>query len=342
MSIIIAIIIFSAIVLFHEFGHFLLAKLNGITVNEFALGMGPKLLSFEKGGTVYCLKALPFGGSCMMEGEDETSEHAGAFNNKSAWARISVVFAGPLFNFILAFVIAVILTVWTGFDAPVIMDIMEGYPAEAAGITAGDEIVSLNGKSIDIYREVLLYLSLHEGETLDVVYLHEGVRNEVVIEPKLSEDGRYLMGIIGGGYEKGTFGEAIKYGWYEVKYNVRMAIESLRMLVTGKLGLRDMSGPVGIVEFIDDTYQESQPSGFLVVLINMLSIAILLSANLGVMNLLPIPALDGGRLLLLIPEAITGKRIPEEKEGMINFVGFVFLMGLMVVVLFNDLLKIFM
>lgn len=342
MSIIIAIIIFSAIVLFHEFGHFLLAKLNGITVNEFALGMGPRLLSFEKGGTVYCLKALPFGGSCMMEGEDETSEHAGAFNNKSVWARISVVFAGPLFNFILAFVIAVILTIWTGYDAPVIMDTMEGYPAEAAGITAGDEIVSLNGKSIDIYREVLLYLSLHEGETLDVVYLHEGVRNEVVIEPKLSEDGRYLMGIIGGGYEKGTFGEAIKYGWYEVKYNVRMAIESLRMLVTGKLGLRDMSGPVGIVEFIDDTYQESQPSGFLVVLINMLSIAILLSANLGVMNLLPIPALDGGRLLLLIPEAITGKRIPEEKEGMINFVGFVFLMGLMVVVLFNDLLKIFM
>lgn len=343
MSTIIAIIIFSLIILIHEFGHFLLAKLNGVTVNEFSLGMGPKLFSFEKGGTLYCLKALPFGGSCMMEGEDESSDNEGAFFNKPVWARISVVFAGPFFNFILAFILSVIITAWVGYDPPVLGDIMEGFPAQAAGIEPGDTILSLNGTKMDVYREISMYLQMHAGEDVTVVYRHAGEKEQhkVTLTPQMDENGRYYIGIVSGGYKKAGILRSLQYGLIEVKYYIRLTLMSLRMLFSGQLGVQDMSGPVGIVSYIGDTYQVVRPSGFLVVLLNMMEIATLLSANLGVMNLLPIPALDGGRLLMLLAEAVTKKRIPVEKEGMINLIGFALLMALMVFVLFNDIRNLF-
>lgn len=338
MKYIIAILIFSLIILFHELGHFLLAKRNGIRVNEFSLGLGPTLVGFTRGETKYSIKLLPFGGACMMEGEDEDSNDERSFQKKSVWARISVVAAGPVFNFIMAFVFAFILILCVGFDKPVVNDVIEGHPAQEAGIEAGDTIVSMNGKRIHFYREVSLYTFFHPGETIDIVYQRDGERMEATVNPVFDEEqGKYLIGFYGTGMrEKGNVLEALKYSAFELKYWINTTFDSLKMLVTGRVSFNDMQGPVGIVKTIGDTYDESKSDGGFFVFVNMLNIAILLSANLGVMNLLPIPALDGGRLVFLVIEAIRRKRINPEKEGMVHFVGLMLLLVLMVVVMFND------
>lgn len=343
MSIIIAIIIFSFIIIFHELGHFSVAKKCGVKVNEFCLGLGPTIFHFKKGETVYSLKLLPFGGACMMEGEDSASSDGRAFNNKSVWQRFAIVAAGPVFNFIMAYVLSLILIGSIGYDAPVITGVMEGYSAEKQGLQAGDTIVSLNNYRVHFYQEVGVYSFFHPGEDMDVTYERDGVRKTVTISPTYNkEEGRYLLGILGNyEREKGSVIDTLKYGFYEMKYQIYATFQSLKMLFTGKLSVNDMSGPVGIVKTIGDTYDESLSSGAFYVLMNMLNIAILLSANLGVMNLLPFPALDGGRLVFFIIEAIRGKKINEEIEGRVHLIGIALLMVLMVVIMFNDIRKLF-
>ena len=342
MSYILALIIFSAIVIFHELGHFLLAKWNGIEVIEFSLGMGPRLLSHVWGDTRYSLKLLPIGGSCQMVGEEEASDSEGAFGNKSVWARIAVVAAGPVFNFILAWVLALIIVGSVGYDNTKV-DIIPDSAAAEAGMEDGDQIISINGSRTFLYREVSLYSSLHQGQTATVVYERNGEKQTVVLTPKKSDTGAYLYGFSRTVQrEKGGALETVGYSCAEIRYWLKATVESLKMLIGGQVGLEEMSGPVGIVSTIGDTYKESRVDGWYYVTMNMIMIAILLSVNLGVMNLLPIPALDGGRLVFLILEAIRGKAIPAEKESMVHFTGFVLLMGLMAVILFSDLHKIFM
>lgn len=342
MGIILAILVFGTIVFVHELGHFLLAKANGIRVDEFSIGMGPRLLSKVKGETRYSLKLFPIGGSCMMGEDDVDDMSEGSFNSKSVWARMAVVVAGAAFNFILAFVFAVIIVGYAGYDEPVISGTVEGYSAEAEGMQAGDRIVKMNGKKIHLWREVTYYNMFHQGETVDLVYERGGEKYEVTIVPKQDEDGNYLLGVLSPGeYTKANVLTAMQYGVYEVKFWICTTIESLKMLVTGGVGIDQLSGPVGIVDVVDETYQQSKSYGFLVVLMQMLNIGILLSANLGVMNLLPLPALDGGRLVFLIIEAIRGKRVPPDKEGIVHFVGMILLFALMIFVLFNDLKRIF-
>lgn len=275
----------------------------------------------------------------MMEGEDEDSQDARSFQKKSVWARISVVVAGPVFNFIMAFVFAFILISCIGYDKPVIYDVMEGYPAQKAGMQAGDTIISMNGKKMHFYREVSLYSYFHPGKTIDIVYERDNERYETRLIPVLDEEeGRYLIGFYGSGLrEKGNILDSLKYSVYELKYWISTTIDSLRMLISGRVSVNEVSGPVGIVKTIGDTYDESKSEGGYMVFLNMLNIAILLSANLGVMNLLPLPALDGGRLVFLIIEAIRRKRIDPDKEGMVHFVGLVLLMLLMVFVMVNDI-----
>lgn len=342
MGIILAILVFGTIVFVHELGHFLLAKANGIRVDEFSIGMGPRLLSKVKGETRYSLKLFPIGGSCMMGEDDVDDMSEGSFNSKSVWARMAVVVAGAAFNFILAFVFAVIIVGYAGYDEPVISGTVEGYSAEAEGMQAGDRIVKMNGKKIHLWREVTYYNMFHQGETVDLLYERGGEKYEVTIVPKQDEDGNYLLGVLSPGeYTKANVLTAMQYGVYEVKFWICTTIESLKMLVTGGVGIDQLSGPVGIVDVVDETYQQSKSYGFLVVLMQMLNIGILLSANLGVMNLLPLPALDGGRLVFLIIEAIRGKRVPPDKEGIVHFVGMILLFALMIFVLFNDLKRIF-
>jgi len=340
----IAILIFSLIILFHELGHFLLAKKNGIRVNEFSLGLGPTLFGVTKGETKYSLKLFPFGGACMMEGEDEESDDAKAFGKKSVWARISVVAAGPLFNFILAFALAFLLICCIGVDVPNVSDVSKGSPAEAAGIQGGDVIVKINQKNIHFYREVSMYTFFYPGETLDITYERNGERRVATVTPSYyEEDGRYRIGILNRHErEKGNVLTNLKYSVYEVKYWIWSTLQSLKMLVTGRVSANELSGPVGIVKSIGDVYETSKEDGSFYIFINMLNFAILLTSNLGVMNLLPLPALDGGRLVFLLLEAVRKKKVDPEKEGMVHFVGIMLLMGLMVLVMFNDIRKLFL
>lgn len=342
MGIILAIIVFGLIIFVHELGHFLLAKINGIRVDEFSIGMGPRLLSFVRGETRYSLKLLPIGGSCMMGEDDVEDVGEGSFNSKSVWARISVVAAGAIFNFILALIFSMIVIGYIGYDEPVISSVIEDFPAEEAGMQAGDRIVKMNNKKINIWREVTYYNMFHQGETVDLLYERHGEKYEVTITPKQDEDGSYLLGVTSPSeYKKANLLTAMQYGVYEVKFWISTTIESLKMLVTGAVGMDQLSGPVGIVDVVDETYQQSKNYGVVVVIMQMLSIGILISANLGVMNLLPLPALDGGRLVFLIIEAIRGKRVSPEKEGWVHGIGMILLLALMAFVLFNDIKRLF-
>lgn len=343
MKIILAILIFSLIVIFHELGHFLLAKTNGIRVNEFCLGLGSTIFGITKGETRYSLKLLPFGGACVMEGEDGESEDDRAFGKKSVWARISVVVAGPIFNFIMAFVFAFILLCNTGYNLPVLSGVLEDYPAEEAGMQAGDTIIKLDNKRIHFFKEINAYIQFHAGETVTVTYERDGERYETVLTPKYNEEyGSYMYGFQGSTQaDRGNVLEILKYSAYEVKYWISITLESLKSLLVGQVSVNDLSGPVGIVNMIGDGYEATVSYGIRAVMLQMLYMCIFLSANLGVMNLLPIPALDGGRLVFLIIEAVRGKKIDPDKEGMVHFIGLMILLGLMVLVMFNDIRKLF-
>lgn len=342
MSIVVAILIFSIIILFHELGHFLLAKANGIRVNEFSLGLGPTLIGFTKGETKYSLKLLPFGGACMMEGEDEESTDGRAFNNKSVWARMSVVLAGPVFNFIMAFVLAVVIIAIAGYDRPVLNSVAEGSAADVAGLQAGDEIISFNKKRIHLFKEIVFFTYVNPGEEIHVVYERDGERFSTTLTPLFDEEyQKYMLGVTSVGYEKGNVFRILQHSWYEMCYHVETTLESLGMLVSGGVSMNELSGPVGIVSTIGDTFEESAKYNGLTVFVNMSVMCVLLSANLGVMNLLPLPALDGGRMVFLIIEAIRGKKLDPNKEGIVHFVGLMLLFALMIFVMFNDVRKIF-
>lgn len=341
MKIVIAILIFSIIIIFHELGHFLLAKANGIRVNEFSLGLGPTVIGFTKRETKYSLKLLPFGGACMMEGEDEDSGDERAFNKKSVWARISVVAAGPIFNFIMAFVGAFILLCNIGYDLPVLTGVLEGYPAETAGMQTGDTIVKIDNTKIHFFRDISAYTQFHPGETVTVTYERDGEKYKTELTPKYDEEyGYYMYGFqVSGERARGNVFETLRYSVYEVRYWINATLSSLKMLVGGQVSVNDMSGPVGIVDMIGEGYEQSISYGFFTAFLQMLYITIFLSANLGVMNLLPLPALDGGRLLFMLIEVVRGKRVDPEKEGMVHFAGMMLLFAFMIFVMFNDVRK---
>lgn len=430
MNIIVAILLLGLIIIIHELGHFLLAKKNGITVTEFSVGMGPRIASFVKNGTRYSLKVFPFGGSCMMLGEDEVVEDEGAFHKKSVWARFSVIFAGAFFNFILAFVLALIVIGAVGVDYPEVLKAQVGTPAYAAGLREGDRITSINGSAIHFGKEIDMYFFFHPvtGEPIDITYERDGTKYKTVLIPKLNDPfyklgfgysgetpnaevlsvdpdfpfeqagiaagdvitkindtpiaagndvaayfkehpltkdsvsityvhentektveltpvlvkNNYSLGLYYNVYrEKVSALEAIKNSFYEIKFNIMYAINGIGYLITGRVGLNEVTGPVGIVNVVGDIVEETEEEGAGVVLLTLANFGVLLSTNLGVMNLLPLPALDGGRLVFLIIEAIRKKPIAKEKEAMVHLVGLALLMILMVFVLFNDIKKIF-
>ena len=341
MSIIVAILIFSFIIIFHELGHFSFAKMFDVKVNEFTLGLGPTIFSVQGKETKFCLNLLPFGGSCVMEGEEEESDDVRAFNKKALWQKALIVFAGPLFNFILAFLLSLIFIGNVGYDSTTIDDVSPDYPAYEAGLRAGDCIIALNDFDIHFYSEISVYTFFHPGESINVTYVRDGQTMETLIVPKYnSESNRYMLGIVkNSARTKADIITTIEYSFYEIRYQIYVALQGIKMLVTGQLNVSDMSGPVGIVKTIGDNYSEASAYGVFVTVMQMISIAILLSANLGVMNLIPIPALDGGRLLFYLIEAVSRKRISEKVENGVNFVGFALLMMLMIVVMISDISK---
>lgn len=349
MNIILIILVFGVIVFFHEFGHFIVAKMNNIAVNEFSIGMGPAIFSITKNETKYSLRILPIGGYCLMLGEEEESEDENAFGNKPVWARMLVIAAGPIFNFILAFLFSIILIHFTGCDPATLYYVEKDSPAAEAGIAEGDTIKAINGETIYNYRELLLYMQINDPSKPVSLLMEDEQGNEftTLVTPRLNENGEYKLGVAGGYVKSKSIGMDIRYAGLELRYWVKATVKSLKMIVTGGIKSGDIMGPVGVGgamnEIIEDVKDESESNKEAVIniMLNLLNWCILLSVNLGIMNLLPIPALDGGRLLFLIIEAVRRKKIPQEKEAVVNLVGFVLLIGLMAVVFFNDIKNVF-
>jgi regulator of sigma E protease len=323
---------------------------------EFSIGMGPAIFSFTKKETKYSLRLLPLGGYCMMVGEEGESDDENSFGNKPILTRIAVVLAGPFFNFILAFVFSVIMIHYAGCDPSTLTYVEEGGAADEAGISEGDTIISLQAQGegsaerIYNYRELLLYRQLHDSSVPVTMKMRatDGTVYTVTVTPKLDEEsGSYMLGVAGGYIASDGIGTDFKYGGLELRYWVKATVSSLRMLVTGQVKSEDVMGPVGVSsafgEVLDEVKETSSTSKEVIIntLLNMLNWCILLSVNLGIMNLLPVPALDGGRFLLLLIEAVRRKKIPEDKEAIVNLIGFALVIVLMVVVFANDIKNVF-
>lgn len=350
VTLILFVLIFGVVVVSHEFGHFLLAKANGIHVIEFSVGMGPNLFSFQKGDTKYSLKLLPIGGACMFEGEDGLNEkedgedHSGSFLNANVWARISTVVAGPLFNFILGFIVAFIMVnMLVAVRDPVATEVVDGGAAQEAGLQPGDRILALNGSKIHLFEEIQLFCMTYRGGEVTVQYERDGVKGTTTLTPQYDESaGYYMVGIMNADFVEMSGLNSFRYAWYEMRYCVKMTWKSLEMLVQGQVSRQDVAGPVGIaVNVVGKTYETAKDYGWQSVLLSMLNITLMLTVNLGILNLLPVPALDGGRLVFLLWEAITHRPVPPDKEGIVHFIGLMFFMVLMVFLLFNDLVNIF-
>ena len=353
------IIIFSVIVICHEGGHFLIARLNGIRVIEFTVGLGPKILHFKKGGTEFSLRALPFGGACIFENPDELDEEEAekeeeekltkdieidkrnkSFAEANVFSRIATVFAGPIFNIILAYFLGLIVVFFCGEVGTKVDVVTPGYPAEEAGIKAGDEIIKINGERVYLFSEIRLITYLDNADEFVIEYKRDGQIYSTTLTPKGSGQQR-LIGIQSKDFVDCSNFKMFKYSALEVRYWLKVTFKSLKMLFTGKLKKDDLAGPVGVAQVIDTTIEETKQYGVATVVLNMVNIALLLSVNLGIMNLLPFPALDGGRLLFLFIEAIIGKKVPKKVEAYIHVAGIICLLILSLFVLVNDITKFF-
>lgn len=436
MKWIIAILIFGLLIIFHELGHFILAKINGVQVEEFSVGFGPRIVSTVFHGTRYSLKVLPFGGSCLMQGmyeegdeEEEQKPEKGSFTSVSLGRRAAIIAAGPIFNFLLAFIFAVVIMSVVGYDPAQVLTVESGSPAAEAGLETDDVITKYMGDSVEIGRDVSTWMALYglqpdqqvtmtvrrgnefvdlaftpaviekymmgitydaENETAEVTAVSEGSPlsdagakagdvitaidgNAITTSASLSQyfkdhpltsspvtvtferDGlsyekevtpvesrsvdlgfEYNLGRV-----KTDAAGVLKYSFIEVNYWIKTTVRSLGMLFTGRFSVNDLSGPVGIVDIVGTTYEQSRSEGALMTWMNMFNLIILLSANLGVMNLLPIPAIDGGRLLFLLIEAIRGKPLNRQVENAVQLVSMALLLILMVYVMYHDITRFF-
>ena len=342
-----AILIFGILVALHEAGHCIAAKLCGVRVNEFSIGMGPLIWQKQGTETYYSLRAIPFGGYCAMTGEDGESDDPRAFGNQSVWKRLLILVAGSFNNFLMGFLIVLILQLSFGYvmsDKPVIASFMEGCPYESAeGLQVGDRFVSINGREVKTYQEASACLT--EDGVYDLVIERGGQTVELsgFAMERRSYPGqeRLLFGFIFGSYEKASFGQNLRESWATTKAYVSLVWESLRMLVHGEVGVNDLAGPVGIVDMMAESgaQQQSTRAG----LSTVFNFGAFIALNLAVMNMLPIPALDGGRVFLLLVtgliEAVTRKKIDPKYEGYIHTAGMVLLLALMAYVMLHDVIR---
>lgn len=326
-TIIWAIIVFCILIFVHELGHFSVAKAVGIKVHEFALGMGPQIFSFKKGETQYSLRAFPIGGYVKMEGEDEESNDERGFNNKPGWAKAFVIISGSAMNYFLAVIILIAILFSTGFQSTTIQETVQGAPAMQAGILAGDTIIAVNGEETGTWNEIVTAISNTDGQNIAFKVDRNGTILSITSAVTKEEGtGRTIVGIIPT-REKDAL-NSIKYGFFSTFDISYQMVAYLGKLVTGQGSVNDLVGPVGIVSVVGDYAK----MGF----IYLAQLTALISLNLAIINMLPLPALDGGRLLFMVIEAVTRKKISDEIQGKIHFVGFMLLIFLMIVVTFKD------
>lgn len=352
MTIIVAVLIFGVLILVHEYGHYIAAVKNGIVVEEFAIGMGPVLYSKKRGDTLFSLRAVPVGGFCKMLGMDgeEDSEDQNAYNNKSVPARIMVISAGSIMNFILSFVLVLVLLSFNGLSNTTINMVEPGGPAYTAGILPGDRVTVIDGRNVWIFQDISFALINNGERPVDVTVNRQGETFTFGMTPQ-REGGQYRIGIGSDRYAgflafgaEGTRAgvvETITSSYWQIVHFVRIVIFSLGELFSANAGLDDIAGPVGIVNIIGGAVQTAQTISLWAMVTQVMTLAALLSANLAVLNLLPFPALDGGRLVFLFIEGIRGKPVSPQKEGLVHAAGFILLMGLILLVTFNDISQFF-
>lgn len=344
-SIIIAIFVFGLLIFIHEMGHFLTARACRVTVKEFAIGMGPKIFSWvgKKSGTRYSLRLLPFGGFTSMAGEDEESDDPNALSAKPLWQRFLITAAGSLSNLTIGIILMTVLVIFSGtLGSTVIYQFVENEDgtqtaSQSTGLRENDKIIAIDGERVHTANE-LAYEVMRRGiEPIDVTVERDGETITIpgVTFPLASEQGIAFGSLDFYVYaEHRTFATVAKHAFFRSELTVEMIWESLFDLVTGRYGAEAVSGPVGVTQVLG----EAAESGFA----DLVYIAVVLSMNLGVMNLLPLPALDGGRLLFMIIELIRGKRVNQNVEAMVHFIGIIILLGIMVLVTFKDIGKLFM
>ncbi len=341
LSILIAVVIFFVIVIVHEFGHFIVAKLNGIPVSEFAIGMGPILFIKQGKETLFTIRALPIGGFCSM-GEDEEDLDGTGFRSKPVYKRMLVIVAGAFMNLLLGLVLSFIVVILSGRVVTTeIAQITEGSSFEASGIQVGDRVVKVNGMYVLTANDIIFQLANDEDGYIDFVVERDGQRlefNSVKFNITVDEEtgARTLTYDFKVLAKKLAPSQLVPTALKKWAYNGRLILISLRDIIRGKYGINDLSGPVGIVTVISDVVSET---GF--DLEYTLEMALLITVNVGIFNLIPFPALDGGRFVFLLIEAIRRKPIKAETEGMIHFAGLILVMGLGFVVTCKDVIGLF-
>lgn len=336
---------FGLLIFIHEFGHFITAKLHKIKVNEFALGMGPKIFSFVKGETRYSLRLFPIGGFCSMEGEDEESDDDRAFNKKSAWRRITVVAAGAFFNFVLGFILVLIIVCCQDLvGTTVVAQFEENSVSDKSGLQLMDEIVGINGHRVFVWSD-LTYDFVRDADgivSLDVIRDGKQINLPAVkFEMGKTEDGQtYIVRDFKVYGQRKNIGNVLKATVLESISIGRVVWRSLFDLVTGNVPVSELSGPIGVTSAVGESILQGTENGFtLAQFLNILDILAMISINLGIFNLLPLPALDGGRLIFLILEGIRRKPINPKYEGYVHLTGLALLLLLMVFVTFNDITR---
>ena len=434
VNILLALLMLSVIIIAHEFGHFIFARINGVTVNDFSLGLGPAIYSRKIGKTKFSIRLFPLGGSCLMKGEDGQGggDDEDSFNSKKLWQRFSIVLAGPVFNFILAFIFSLIIIGWGGYDPayivgvsknadikdadgnayepkdgdliteidgknvvigrdfsmytyfheidedtlslkiksdgkekkytvtpiavskyymgisyaaddyPAQVTVIKGNPAEKAGLRDGDTITAINGTEINSGAELQEYMAEHplDGSEITITYVRGTKPHDLTFKSEYTTN--YSLGFSANTYRyDANMLQTVRYSFTEVRFWIDNTIHSLFYMATGHVHKEDVGGAVRITKEINDVVEESKEDGAKYVVLNLLFMCVLISANLGVMNLLPIPALDGGRLLFMLIELIRGKPLPPEKEAIVHLIGFALLLILMVFILYNDIRNVF-
>ena len=341
ITLISAIVIFCLIISVHEFGHFITAKIFKVTVHEYSIGMGKKLFGFHKNGTDYSFRLLPIGGYVKLEGEDSESEDPNAFCNKGKFPRFSILFAGAFMNFVLGFLLIMIIfgVSDNNFASNKIDTVIKDSAFYQAGIKPGDEILKLEGENystkVSTYSDIAFFNYRNSNNSpINVKYKRDGkvyVAKEISAKYDKSKN-RYLYGFSVKPENK-TLLSVLKYSYHQSVFDIKIVFFSFIDLLTGNLGKEDVSGPVGIVTAIDSAANDG--------ILTLINLASLLTINLGVMNLLPFPALDGCRILFILIELIFRKPVPREKEGFVHAIGFIILMLFMLYITFFDILKLF-
>lgn len=332
MKYLFAILGFGLIVIVHELGHFTLAKINKVKVKEFSIGFGPRILSFKGKETRYSLKLFPIGGAVEMLGEDEEVNEEGSFSSKSPLRRISIIVAGAFMNFVLAIVIYTAVCMNFGFYETTINEVVENGPIAQAGLQAGDKITNVDGTKIFANQDISFKMNFVKGEDVKIKYKRDGKTNEVVVTPQLLEDeNRYIIGASFKANENPTFVESFKESFNKCASVVSSTFQSIKLLIQGQANFKtDVGGPVTIIKMSAGAAEQG--------LWQLFNLVAFLSVSIGIMNLLPFPALDGGWTILLLIELITGKQVPEKVVIVLNNIGFALLMGLMLLVTIKDII----